>query len=111
MNSGGSSWVTPPSPCRFGGNAPYGVNWYGFFWTTPVVGVCAKTARYLIPSMTYRYLDFAYELRTPTPFNMSSGQYTGSLTYSIGHGQARSQQRSEGKGEGRTCKSRWSRIH
>ncbi|MFQ6559613.1 hypothetical protein Q7F05_27085 [Pseudomonas sp. Lb2C1-1] len=83
----GSSWVTPPSPCRFGGNAPYGVNWYGFFWTTPVVGVCAKTARYLIPSMTYRYLDFAYELRTPNPLNMSSGQYTGSLTYSIGPGQ------------------------
>src|SRR3546814_3118440 len=37
--------------------------------------------------MTYRYLDFAYELRTPNPLNMSSGQYTGSLTYSIGPGQ------------------------
>ncbi|SIR68176.1 MULTISPECIES: hypothetical protein [unclassified Pseudomonas] len=83
----GSSWVSAPSPCRFGGNAPYNVNWYGFFWTTPVEGVCAKRARYLIPSMTYRYLDFAYELRTPNPLTMSTGQYTGSLTYSVGPGQ------------------------
>ncbi|MDP9784137.1 hypothetical protein J2W59_003983 [Pseudomonas fluorescens] len=37
--------------------------------------------------MDYNYLDFAYELRTPNPLKMSSGQYTGSLTYSIGPGQ------------------------
>jgi len=37
--------------------------------------------------MTYRYLDFAYELRTPNPLKMSTGHYTGSLTYSVGPGQ------------------------
>ncbi|AEV64684.1 Hypothetical protein PSF113_4695 [Pseudomonas ogarae] len=60
---------------------------YTFFWKTPVEGVCAKGANYLIPGFSYRYLDFAYELRTPNPLKMSSGQYTGSLTYSVGPGQ------------------------
>lgn len=46
-----------------------------------------KGANYLIPGFSYRYLDFAYELRTPNPLKMSSGQYTGSLTYSVGPGQ------------------------
>ncbi|ROM72436.1 hypothetical protein BK654_27330 [Pseudomonas brassicacearum] len=83
----GDSWVSPPSPCQYSGNAPYGPNWYGFFWKTPVEGVCAKKARYQIPSMVYTYLDFAYELRTPNPLKMSAGQYSGSLTYSVGPGQ------------------------
>lgn len=34
--------------------------------------------------MTYGYLDFAYELRTPDPLKMSSGNYTGTLRYSMG---------------------------
>jgi hypothetical protein len=29
-------------------------------------------------------LDYTYELRTPNPLNMSSGQYTGALTYRVG---------------------------
>ncbi len=37
--------------------------------------------------MSYAYLDFGYELRTPNPLKMSSGRYTGSLTYSVGPGQ------------------------
>ncbi|MBV4550523.1 hypothetical protein HU742_005110 [Pseudomonas sp. SWRI102] len=82
-----SRWLYPPSPCQFGGNAPLGSNWYGFFWKTPVERICAKKAHYLIPSMTYEYLDFAYELRTPNPLKMSSGQYTGALNYSVGPGQ------------------------
>jgi hypothetical protein len=34
--------------------------------------------------MQLEYLDFAYELETPDPLGMSSGHYTGSLTYSVG---------------------------
>ncbi|WLH00106.1 hypothetical protein [Pseudomonas beijingensis] len=83
----GDGWVVAPRPCENGGNQPYGNNWYGFFWKTPVESVCSKRARYYIPSMAYSHLDFAYELRTPNPLKMSSGQYTGSLTYSIGPGQ------------------------
>ncbi|WP_207281092.1 hypothetical protein [Pseudomonas sp. FW300-N2F2] len=83
----GSSWVNAPSPCQYSGVGAYGSNWYMFFWKTPVESACAKKANYLIPSMSYTYLDFAYELRTPNPLKMSSGLYTGSLTYSVGPGQ------------------------
>ncbi|OPG70250.1 hypothetical protein B1219_20720 [Pseudomonas ogarae] len=83
----GLSWVYAPSPCRYSGIGLYTNTDYTFFWKTPVEGVCAKGANYLIPGFSYRYLDFAYELRTPNPLKMSSGQYTGSLTYSVGPGQ------------------------
>ncbi|MDO7899584.1 hypothetical protein [Pseudomonas citrulli] len=83
----GSSWVNAPSPCQYSGVGAYSSNWYMFFWKTPVESACAKRANYLVPSMSYTYLDFAYELRTPNPLKMSSGRYTGSLTYSVGPGQ------------------------
>ncbi|EJL01868.1 hypothetical protein PflQ2_1027 [Pseudomonas fluorescens Q2-87] len=85
----GLDWVYAPSPCRYSGVGLANDRGYGFFWKTPTEGVCAKKANYLIPlgSMNYSYLDFAYELRTPDPLKMSSGQYTGSLTYSVGPGQ------------------------
>lgn len=83
----GSSWLYAPSPCRGSGYSTYNHNIYNFFWKTPTEGVCAKRANYLIPSMSYRNLDFAYELRTPNPLKMSSGLYTGSLTYGVGPGQ------------------------
>ncbi|AHL35737.1 hypothetical protein CD58_23970 [Pseudomonas brassicacearum] len=85
----GLDWVYAPSPCRYSGVGLANDRGYGFFWKTPTEGVCAKKANYLIPlgSMNYTYLDFAYELRTPNPLKMSSGQYTGSLTYSVGPGQ------------------------
>ena len=84
----GLSWVYAPAPCRYSGVGAVGTNGreYGFFWKTPVAGVCAKRANYLIPGMSYSYLDFAYELRTPNPLRMSSGQYTGSITYNVGPG-------------------------
>jgi hypothetical protein len=49
-----------------------------------VESTCTKVAAYRIPSMYFNTLDFAYELRTPNPLGMSSGQYTGSLTYTLG---------------------------
>lgn len=85
----GLDWVYAPSPCRYSGVGIYGARSYAFFWKTPTEGICAKKANYEIPpgNMNYTYLDFAYELRTPNPLKMSSGQYTGSLTYSVGPGQ------------------------
>lgn len=83
----GSSWVNAPAPC---GNTGVGLVTdpdYEFFWKTPREGICAKQALYSIPDMRYTHLDFAYELRTPNPLKMSSGQYTGALTYGIGPGQ------------------------
>nr|WP_256573791.1 MULTISPECIES: hypothetical protein [Pseudomonas] len=37
--------------------------------------------------MTYHGLNFAYELRTPNPLRMSTGQYIGSVSYGVGPGQ------------------------
>ncbi|MDR6160589.1 hypothetical protein [Pseudomonas fluorescens] len=81
-----SSWVYAPAPCLFSGNAPYGPEHYRFFWKTPVEAFCTKRNAYPIPSIYFDTLDFAYELRTPNPLGMSSGIYTGSLTYRLGSG-------------------------
>lgn len=80
------SWVNPPSPCQYSGVGWYTDDYYQFFWKTPIQGTCVKTASFRIPTMYYEYLDFAYELRTPNPLGMSSGLYTGDLTYRIGPG-------------------------
>lgn len=80
----GLSWVYPPPPCDFTGSGFYGTNFYEFFWKTPTAQACAKQAKYNVPWLRFDYLDFAYELETPDPLKMSSGHYTGSLTYSVG---------------------------
>ncbi|MCP1441406.1 hypothetical protein J3D54_000538 [Pseudomonas sp. GGS8] len=82
----GSSWVYSPPPCEYSGVGSYDPWSYTFFWKTPVEGVCVKSTRYPIPAMTYNYVDFAYELRTPNPLEMSSGLYTGTMSYRVGPG-------------------------
>lgn len=82
----GSSWVYAPRPCESSGMGFVGDKYYAFFWKTPVTGSCVKRAVFPIPGMSYDYLDFAYELRTPNPLGMSSGLYTGSISYRVGPG-------------------------
>jgi hypothetical protein len=82
----GTSWQQAPAPCQRVGIAAAGAYTFEFIWLTSTPGVCAKRARYTIPQLTYDYFDFAYELRTPNPLGMSSGQYTGRLVYQIGPG-------------------------
>jgi len=81
-----SSWVYAPSPCQYSGVGSYTPSTYRFFWKTPVEAACTKVAAYIIPGMAFRTIDFAYELRTPNPLGMSTGLYTGSLTYTLGPG-------------------------
>lgn len=80
----GAGWVYPAPPCSTTGMGFFGSRTYAFFWKTPDERPCVKVANFAIPAMTYGYLDFAYELRTPNPLGMSSGLYTGSLSYSLG---------------------------
>jgi hypothetical protein len=80
------SWVNQPPPCLYSGVGWYQPTWYGFFWKTPVEAPCTKVAAFRIPSMSFDTLDFAYELRTPNPLGMSSGLYTGAISYSMGPG-------------------------
>lgn len=82
----GSSWVHAPSPCQYSGVGVYTPSTYRFFWKTPVEAQCEKKAKAKITSMYFDTLDFAYELRTPNPLGMSTGLYTGSLSYSLGPG-------------------------
>lgn len=79
----GAGWVYPAPPCATTGMGFFGSRTYAFFWKTPDERPCVKVANFAIPAMTYGYLDFAYELRTPNPLGMSSGLYTGSLSYSL----------------------------
>lgn len=81
-----SSWVYAPPPCQYSGVGFFTPISYGFFWKAPVEADCTKVAAYRIPSMYFSTLDFAYELRTPNPLGMSSGLYTGSLSYTLGPG-------------------------
>lgn len=80
----GSSWVNAPSPCANTGKGYLNSTNYQFFWRTPVAGACAKQAKFNVPWIRFHYLDFAYELETPNPLGMSSGNYTGSMTYTVG---------------------------
>lgn len=80
----GASWVNAPSPCASTGKGYLNSTNYQFFWRTPVAGACAKQAKFNVPWIRFHYLDFAYELETPNPLGMSSGNYRGSMTYSVG---------------------------
>lgn len=84
----GNSWVYAPPPCEYSGVGYYSPTTYQFFWKTPQPGSCIKTAAFDVGHMSFEYLDIAYELRTPNPLSMSSGLYTGSLTYSVGRDSA-----------------------
>ena len=54
-------------------------------WLVPEgAGACSTQALVDIPDYRYRYVEFAYELRTPNPLKMRSGTYRGSTAYSIG---------------------------
>jgi hypothetical protein len=80
------TWVNTPPPCTYSGVGVVWENAYAFFWKTPTDGVCSRQAKFEIPWLRYDYLDFAYELETPSPLEMSSGKYLGSLTYTLGPG-------------------------
>ncbi|WP_030129579.1 hypothetical protein [Pseudomonas sp. QTF5] len=80
------AWVYAAAPCQYSGVGGYTDSTYRFFWKTPVEATCSKVAAFTIPSIAFNTLDIAYELRTPNPLGMSSGIYTGSLTYTMGSG-------------------------
>ncbi|MGE1176562.1 phage baseplate upper protein [Pseudomonas sp. BW7P1] len=80
------SWVYAPAPCQYSGVGAYNPLGYQFFWKTPQEEECIKYSAFRIPDIQFDSLDIAYELRTPDPLAMSAGLYTGSLTYSVGHG-------------------------
>ncbi|SIR41302.1 hypothetical protein SAMN05216509_2074 [Pseudomonas sp. B10] len=79
-------WLYPPAPCRNSPVSGVGEKTYRFFWHTPLEAMCLKRVALPIPAMWFEKLDFSYELKTPNPMGMSSGLYSGSISYSMGPG-------------------------
>lgn len=86
----GSSWVTAPSPCTYGGVGSGNATFYDYFWKVPqsATTACVKLPKVQIPTpFRYRNMNISYELHTPNPLSMEMGTYSGSITYGIGPGQ------------------------
>ncbi|MCS4310151.1 hypothetical protein FBY10_101508 [Pseudomonas sp. SJZ103] len=78
-------WRQAPSPCQSTNHLAAGVTFASYFWLVPEgAGICNRKPSVDIPVMRFTQLEYAYELRTPNPLGMSSGEYTGSLTYTMG---------------------------
>lgn len=79
--------MSAPAPCQSTGFLTGGSTIALFFWLVPEnAGVCSRFPGTTITDFQYRTLEFAYALKTPNPLSMSSGEYTGSLTYTMGPG-------------------------
>lgn len=83
----GSQWRNAPSPCQSTNHLAAGVNFASFFWLTPDgAGPCSRKPSETLTTLRFATLEYAYELKTPDPLGMSTGQYVGSITYSVGPG-------------------------
>ncbi|BCX66367.1 hypothetical protein [Pseudomonas izuensis] len=81
------SWRYSPPPCTGNYTQQNWANRYQSYWHFPEnVGVCAKQAAFNIPDFEYIEQSFTYELRTPKPLSMATGDYTGAITYTVGPG-------------------------
>lgn len=86
----GSTWVTAPSPCTYGGVGSGNATFYDYFWKVPqsATTACVKMPKVEIPApFRYRNMNISYEMLTPNPLAMEMGTYSGSITYGIGPGQ------------------------
>lgn len=82
-----SQWKNAPAPCTGVNAGVAGVNWSPFFWLVPEgAGACGRVPSVDVPWFRYDQVEYVYELRTPNPLRMSSGEYKGSLTYTTGPG-------------------------
>ena len=80
-----SRWRTAPSPCTSTNYIAAGNSFALFFWIVPEnAGVCSRAPTMDISSFWHSLLEFAYELRTPNPLKMKTGQYTGTITFRVG---------------------------
>lgn len=80
-----SQWMRAPAPCESTSHLAAGVATASFFWLTPEnAGACSRQPSEELATLTLRTMEYAYELRTPNPLGMSSGLYTGGITYTRG---------------------------
>jgi hypothetical protein len=80
-------WRNAPAPCSGVPVGVAGVAHSPFFWLVPEgEGGCGRVPSVDIPWFNFNSVSYVYELRTPNPLGMSSGEYKGSLTYMTGPG-------------------------
>ncbi|TKK35066.1 hypothetical protein PspCFBP13528_05500 [Pseudomonas sp. CFBP13528] len=83
--SWGSQWSTAPTPCLSTRHLAASASYASFFWVVPRdAGACSRVPSVDIAWFNYFSMEYAYELITPNPLGMASGQYVGSITYSVG---------------------------
>jgi hypothetical protein len=82
--NGGDLGVVP-APCigRFRDST---ARYMRFLWHMPVSTSCAKQSAYDYDSADINDIELLYELRTPTPLNMSAGIWESTTTYLWGPG-------------------------
>lgn len=80
-----SVWRQAPSPCVATGHLAAGTSTASFFWVVPQdAGACVRKPSVDVPWFNYRTMEYAYEMVAPNPLTMLSGQYVGSITYTVG---------------------------
>lgn len=84
-NGGGLD--VPPAPCTSKYHRIQDDIQVQFLWQMPVVAQCAKQLAFNLNSMQIYFLEVMYEIRTPTPLNMSAGTWEADYSYSLGPGQ------------------------
>lgn len=75
-----------PAPCVGTYSDPYDHYSAWFVWDTPVSADCAKRSAYSMTGARITNSEVLYEIRTPTPLDMSAGTWEGFHSYSIGPG-------------------------
>lgn len=79
------TFVYAPAPCLTTGMGTGTSQYLLWFWVVPEgAGACSLTHVVEVPELRYVNFEYAYELRTPNPLGMSTGHYTGSITYTVG---------------------------
>ncbi|WLG29634.1 hypothetical protein [Pseudomonas lurida] len=85
----GAGWVYAAKNCgaSYSGVGWYSDYWYTFFWKKDATdAVCFKKALFRIPEFSFSSINISYELRTPNPLDMRSGDYLGDLRLTVGNG-------------------------
>lgn len=82
-----SAWRNAPPPCEGVNYLAAATQFVLFFWIVPEnAGICNRVPSVTINQFWYSNTEYAYALKTPNPLSMAAGEYTGSLTYTVGPG-------------------------
>jgi len=82
----GGGLETPPAPCVGRYYTVLDGRSTRFLWQLTAAGECAKQAAFTMNKVDIYSLELMYEIRTPTPLNMTAGVWEADYTYMLGPG-------------------------